>query len=60
MPLFDLLFTVGFLLRKSIQLYSHHTGVLRSVDGFGHAALQLPEFFQWFRLEIPNKFIRSF
>ena len=38
MPLFDWHFTEGFLLRNSSQLYNHHTGVLKSVDGFGHTA----------------------
>ena len=42
---FRLTFTPGFLLRNSIQLYSHYTGVLGSVNGFFHNTLKLAKFF---------------
>ena len=47
MPLFDYLFTVR-LLRNSIYFYTHHTGVLTSVDTFRDTALQVRGFFNGF------------
>ena len=44
MPLFNYFITIG-LLRNSIQFYTHHTGVLTSVETFGHTALQVAGFF---------------
>ena len=45
MAFFDKLFTLGFLLRHSIQLYGHHTGVLGAVNGFFHNGVKLAGFF---------------
>ena len=54
MPLFHAVFTAGFLLRKLIELYSHHTGVLlsRSIV-FGHTAAQVAWFFNGSDLKYP-------
>ena len=45
LPFFEQLFTLGFLLRHSIELYSDHTGVLGAVNGFFLNALKLAGFF---------------
>ena len=43
MPLFHYLFTVR-LLRNAVSFYTHHTGVLTSVDTFRDTALQVRGF----------------
>ena len=57
MPLFDYLFTVR-LLRNSIYFYTHHTGVLTSVDTFRDTALQVRGFFLMVSLRITQQTIR--
>ena len=44
MPLFNYFITIR-LQRNSIQFYTHHTGVLMSVETFGHTALKVAGFF---------------